>query len=501
MVVKDKQFLYIGQTTIAEEKWVITGEGYLYDFKGNLVYEGQLQNGKKQGKGVYYTNNNCCVTANFDKNKAHGKATILYENGDFFEGYLEKALMHGKGKYYFKKTGNRFEGLWVDGKKEGPSNLYFSNGDKLEVSYINDKKEGYGIIYNEEGAVIFRGYYSNDHKNGLGTEFYDNGLVMFEGEFKDGSKHYGKSNYKTGMVMYEGQFVNNYPSGKGVEYYENGSVRYKGNFNDSNWHDYGTKYLQNGNKEYSGIFCNNLLEEYCLSKEEKEKGYKTMLDKTGKIYVGEVNKKNQKHGFGKLIYLDEGNLGYEGSWKHDRKHGLGNSFYGLNSEDQKNTIKYKGPYKHGHKVKSKGKFYDKNTGKIIMAPKKRNNEESGILINNISEMPSEILESTTIHSQFDLLKGNMSFNSSFQDYTLETDGQGNSSNKKHVKLPCMLGNYKKSTSIEKTKRNTNHKIMSRTADNSFRNHSNEFITKSNDKSYSNNKLNETSNNNPKKFGS
>jgi hypothetical protein len=42
--------------------------------------------------------------------------------------------MHGKGVYYFG-SGNRVEGEWVDGLKQGLGRVVYKNGNLLDVGY------------------------------------------------------------------------------------------------------------------------------------------------------------------------------------------------------------------------------------------------------------------------------------------------------------------------------------------------------------------------------
>ena len=62
-------------------------------------YEGEVKNGKKEGKGIEY-----------------------YNNGDRYEGDFKNDKYDGKGIYYFNHgefKGDRYEGDWKNDKKEG----------------------------------------------------------------------------------------------------------------------------------------------------------------------------------------------------------------------------------------------------------------------------------------------------------------------------------------------------------------------------------------------
>ena len=65
---------------------------------------------------------------------------------------MEKWFKRRKRKYYYN-DGERYEGDYVNGKREGKGIYYFKNGDKYEGDFKNGLKEGNGIYYNN-GEMI-----------------------------------------------------------------------------------------------------------------------------------------------------------------------------------------------------------------------------------------------------------------------------------------------------------------------------------------------------------
>ena len=63
---------------------------------------------------------------------------------------------------------------------------------KFEGEYLNGKKEGKGKQYWENGKLRFEGEYSNGERNGKGKLYFYNGELEFEGEFLKGKKWKGK---------------------------------------------------------------------------------------------------------------------------------------------------------------------------------------------------------------------------------------------------------------------------------------------------------------------
>ena len=94
-------------------------------------YIGQVVNGLREGKGIYY-----------------------YNDGERYEGDWKK---EGKGIYYFK-NGNRFEGEFKNNNLEGKGIYYYYNGDREIGDWKDGKKIGKHVIFTENGEVKTENY-------------------------------------------------------------------------------------------------------------------------------------------------------------------------------------------------------------------------------------------------------------------------------------------------------------------------------------------------------
>lgn len=140
------------------------------DALGN-VYKGDVQNGKRHGKGM-----------------------LLYaDTGDVYQGDFEHGEPHGSGKYIKKEMmdGNRdgvYEGLWTHGKltavKKGKARMVSDNGDIYEGGFNHWKRHGRGKLIQYNGA-IYKGMWKDGQRCGKGVQSYPDGYV-FKGTFKDG---------------------------------------------------------------------------------------------------------------------------------------------------------------------------------------------------------------------------------------------------------------------------------------------------------------------------
>ena len=74
-------------------------------------YEGQLINGKKEGKGKF-----------------------IYKNGCIYEGYFKNDKKEGKGIFYYT-NGDREMGDYLDGKKVGKHVILYKNGKFSHKDY------------------------------------------------------------------------------------------------------------------------------------------------------------------------------------------------------------------------------------------------------------------------------------------------------------------------------------------------------------------------------
>jgi hypothetical protein len=68
-----------------------------------VVYEGEMQNGMRDGRGICLYNNNNLYEGEWKKNREHGIGTLMTSDRKriIYEGAWEKGRMHGHGAYYY----------------------------------------------------------------------------------------------------------------------------------------------------------------------------------------------------------------------------------------------------------------------------------------------------------------------------------------------------------------------------------------------------------------
>ena len=107
------------------------GKGYVKEYyvNGNIIFEGEYLDGKRNGKGKEY---DYCSSG----------IKILFE-GEYLNG-----IKNGKGKEYDYCSGIKiFEGEYLNGIKNGKGKEYNKNNGKLlfEGDYLKGKKMEWNI--------------------------------------------------------------------------------------------------------------------------------------------------------------------------------------------------------------------------------------------------------------------------------------------------------------------------------------------------------------------
>ena len=206
---------YSGRYIIYENK----RKGKIYDaYQDILLYEGEILNGKKNGKGKEYE-------------LEYDYSYLIYE-GEFINGErkgkenFDDELFIGK-RYLWKKKDGYYE------FKEGIVYQYDTYGNLLfEGEYLNGKRNGKCKEYNERGKLLFEGEYLNGKKSGKWKEYNSyavsgglekKDILIFEGDYLNGKRNgHGKEYDREGNLIFEGEYLNGQKlKGKGKELHGN----------------------------------------------------------------------------------------------------------------------------------------------------------------------------------------------------------------------------------------------------------------------------------------
>lgn len=187
----------------------------------NGMYKGDMINGKRSGKGIFY-----------------------YLDGDLYEGDFQDDKIQGQGVMKMA-DGTMYIGEWSNFSFNGKGKLYYSTGEYYEGDFCSGKRHGKGVFIDSKlNGGRYEGEWKDDIKFGLGSLYHLNGEAYI-GEFGEGGyEGKGKFIWPDGCV-YKGQFKNDMYSGKGVYTWPDGT-RYVGNFLNSRKHGLGTMYYADG---------------------------------------------------------------------------------------------------------------------------------------------------------------------------------------------------------------------------------------------------------------
>lgn len=168
------------------------GYGRRFREDGSLCYEGELLNGKYEGKGtLYYADGTAAYEGEFSAGKKEGEGCLYTDGGLlFYEGGFHRNQFQGQGKLYDGDTGRLvYEGGFEDGKYSGEGILY--NPETEYPIYTGGfrigRYDGNGVEYDSRGSLLYEGGFLLGKAHGKGT-VYDpsTGEILQEGEFRNG---------------------------------------------------------------------------------------------------------------------------------------------------------------------------------------------------------------------------------------------------------------------------------------------------------------------------
>ncbi|MDE6091186.1 MAG: AHH domain-containing protein [Duncaniella sp.] len=170
-----------------------SGNGkYIYETQ-KASYEGEWLDGLQNGQG-YYRSPEFAYQGEWEKGWMDGDGTLVFKNGDKYEGTVHENLIDGIGTYTFK-DGNFYEGEFVEGQMSGLGIFHFKDGTTFEGEFLNGKIYGDGTLnLVENGEVVsITGFWTPNSK------FPTSASILFpSGD------------------LYEGPIVNGFPTDEGT---------------------------------------------------------------------------------------------------------------------------------------------------------------------------------------------------------------------------------------------------------------------------------------------
>lgn len=208
-------------------------------------YTGQWDYGRMTGYGTgkHIYKSGDIYEGEFLDGKRHGTGKMVYASGDVYEGEFAQNKRHGKGSVQYA-DGRSYIGQWKDGQISGTGKFVYVSGSTYEGEFLEGLRDGIGTYYYTSGAV-YTGQWTKDKTNGFGTMQYANGS-WYSGNWTDGNKTgQGKAKMVQSSGVYEGEVLNGKQHGQGTYVWTNGET-YVGQWTEGKITGYGTVTKPNG---------------------------------------------------------------------------------------------------------------------------------------------------------------------------------------------------------------------------------------------------------------
>ena len=160
----------------------------------------------------------------FKEGKKDGMGRLIRPNGEIYDGQFKDDLKHGRGWILFAPAStsvlNKLDKM-LKPPKEAEA-LTADNGRKYDGEWLVGKMDGHGEFTYKNGDS-YAGDLKANCKHGRGTLRKTNGY-LYDGDWQM-DKRTGKcTERKANGDRYEGDIVNGLPHGRGTFYYANGAV-------------------------------------------------------------------------------------------------------------------------------------------------------------------------------------------------------------------------------------------------------------------------------------
>ena len=214
---KDKklQFIYTGE-------WIKKSK--LFHGIGSVVYfDGQIFEG------------------NFEKGDRKGYGRLIDLKGELIEGTWNGDVVSGVGRLIYE--GKRYKGEILNRLPHGNGSIRLRNGAVYEGSFVNGLMHGKGQL-SKPGAFTYTGDFNEGRIQGIGRLVWVDGRI-YEGEVVDGEAHgKGVQTWLDGQ-RYQGWFVSGRRQGLGMMIYTD-QAKYEGDWKEDRRHGQGTLTLASG---------------------------------------------------------------------------------------------------------------------------------------------------------------------------------------------------------------------------------------------------------------
>ena len=148
-------------------------------------YQGDMQDGKKHGKGTYNNSDGSKYVGDWAHDEKSGHGVYTWPSGSKYDGEWKAGNMHGKGTKYYA-NGNKYVGDWANDQKTGHGVYTWPTGNRYEGEWKDGNMHGRGTYTYGDGNK-YVGDWVSDQMTGHGVHTWANG-TRHEGQWKNGQK-------------------------------------------------------------------------------------------------------------------------------------------------------------------------------------------------------------------------------------------------------------------------------------------------------------------------
>lgn len=199
------------EVLVQREPAASEGPVVLVDKDGDKYeYMGPLAKGRPHGRGsARFIESGNRYEGEFVNGFRQGRGVYTWPSGARYEGEFANDAFNGRGVYAWR-NGTRYEGGFADGKFDGQGVYVKSDGDRYEGRFAGNAFHGRGVYTFSSGAR-YEGEYVKGKKEGQGTFRYSDG-GSYVGQFRNGVREgFGRETSADGSLKFEGQWANDDP--------------------------------------------------------------------------------------------------------------------------------------------------------------------------------------------------------------------------------------------------------------------------------------------------
>lgn len=153
-------------------------EGYITIYEdtadNDIMYQGEMNNGYKNGIGTEYADGNMVYTGSFVYDVYQGDGELYADNRLLYKGNFSNGLYELDGKLYDETTGRLvYEGAFIQGKKEGLGILYSASGIPYYTGAFYNDAIDYVQFFNATSDVVETAF-GKDYT----TEIFENSFYL-----------------------------------------------------------------------------------------------------------------------------------------------------------------------------------------------------------------------------------------------------------------------------------------------------------------------------------